>query len=156
MMSTMQKFVAAVLVCALAASTLPAASSQNPACKADAQSLVNSCRDLYAVFDNRIQNRLPQDAIEAQLNAAIESTDLMPSPACCAHLQKTLSQGCRCDSNAAPVFKGAGIVPSYLYTYSRTGILACHLPTNTDTAPRTCPAIPLATATAPAPALAPL
>lgn len=30
-------------------------------------------------------------------------------------------QGCRCDSNAAPVFKGAGIVPSYLYTYSRTG-----------------------------------
>ncbi len=31
MMSTMQKFVAAVLVCALAASTLPAASSQNRA-----------------------------------------------------------------------------------------------------------------------------
>ncbi|CAL5226848.1 g9714 [Coccomyxa viridis] len=141
----MQKFAAAVLLCALAASTLPATSAQNPACTADAQSLVNDCSNLITLFSSdptlRQQATALNGASDAQIQAAINATpNAKPSPACCADVQKTLSAGCRCDSNVVPLAQGLGLQPGQFFTIGRAGILACGLPSNTDTAPNPCAA----------------
>ncbi|CAK0780045.1 hypothetical protein CVIRNUC_004922 [Coccomyxa viridis] len=108
---------------------------QNPQCQTYAQSLATDC----AQFLGAVQSSSNLNgASDAQLEAAIGSNK--PTPACCADIKDTLSNGCRCDANVQSLAQGLGIQPAGFYTLGRAGVLACGLPSNTDSAPNPCPA----------------
>ncbi|CAL5221813.1 g4069 [Coccomyxa viridis] len=107
---------------------------QNPQCQTYAQGLATDC----AQFLGTVQSSMNLNgASDAQLMAAIGNNK--PSPTCCGDIQKVLSNGCRCDANVEALAQGLGIQPSGFFTLGRAGVLACGLPSNTDSAPNPCP-----------------
>ncbi|CAL8468804.1 g8345 [Coccomyxa elongata] len=103
-------------------------------CQPLATQLINDCNQFLGIIQ---QNAGLVNPTDAQLQALVAGKT--PSPTCCATVQEVLSQGCRCDPTVSGIAASVGIQPSGFETLSRTGILACKLPPNTDTAPNPCP-----------------
>ncbi|BDA43212.1 hypothetical protein COCOBI_04-2240 [Coccomyxa sp. Obi] len=104
-------------------------------CQPLATSLINDCSQFLGVIQANANLVNPS---QAQLQTLVNNNP-KPSPTCCSTVQKVLSQGCRCDPTVSGIASSVGIQPSGFETLSRSGILACNLPPNTDTAPNPCP-----------------